>query len=155
MSIYYINSIFKYSMFFSPDLLNNDICTCSCWASVENWLLWRYASHSSLLYGGFRHLSNHTKFSCIPFGCKGWHFFYLGSPTYTHQPCADGFGIYTLLSEGLYDCSELNILTPFLPMGRGFQTKSKSKTCLCWLNGCLNILTKVFTAQKLKKEILV
>ena len=29
--------------------------TCSCWASVESWLLWRYASRSSLLYSGFRY----------------------------------------------------------------------------------------------------
>ena len=27
------------------------------------------------------YLCNHAKFSCIPFGCKGFHFFYLGSPT--------------------------------------------------------------------------
>ena len=29
------------------------------------------------------YLCNHIKSSCIPFGCKGWHFFYLGSPTTT------------------------------------------------------------------------
>ena len=27
------------------------------------------------------YLCNHTKSSCILFGCKGDHFFYLGSPT--------------------------------------------------------------------------
>ena len=37
------------------DILKNNILTCSCWASVENWLLWRYASRSSLLYSGFRY----------------------------------------------------------------------------------------------------
>ena len=79
-------------------------------------------------------------------------FFYLGSPTNTHQPCADGFGVYTLLSEGLYGCSELNILTPFLPMGRGVQTKSKSKTCTCWLNGCYIYTLQNFTPHKSEKR---
>ena len=37
------------------DILKNNIFTCSCWASVESWLLWRYASRSSLLYSGFRY----------------------------------------------------------------------------------------------------
>ena len=37
------------------NILKNNILTCSCWASVENWLLWRYASRSSLLYSGFRY----------------------------------------------------------------------------------------------------
>ena len=37
------------------DILKNNILTCSCWASVESWLLWRYASQSSLLYSGFRY----------------------------------------------------------------------------------------------------
>ena len=37
------------------DILKNNILTCSCWASVENWLLWPYASRSSLLYSGFRY----------------------------------------------------------------------------------------------------
>ena len=37
------------------NILKNNILTCSCWASVESWLLWRYASRSSLLYSGFRH----------------------------------------------------------------------------------------------------
>ena len=37
------------------NILKNNILTCSCWASVENWLLWRYASRSSLLYSGFKY----------------------------------------------------------------------------------------------------
>ena len=37
------------------NILKNNILTCSCWASVESWLLWRYASRSSLLYSGFRY----------------------------------------------------------------------------------------------------
>ena len=37
------------------NILKNNILTCSCWASVERWLLWRYASRSSLLYNGFRY----------------------------------------------------------------------------------------------------
>ena len=35
------------------DILKNNILTCSCRASIENWLLLRYASRSSLLYSGF------------------------------------------------------------------------------------------------------
>ena len=59
MSFYYINSILfipgllkllKYMTF-----LKNDISTCSCWASVENGLLWRNASRPSLLYSCFRY----------------------------------------------------------------------------------------------------
>ena len=58
MLYYYINSIF-----FNPELflikiyniLKNNILTCSCWASVESWLFWRYASRSSLLDSGFRY----------------------------------------------------------------------------------------------------
>ena len=37
------------------DILKNNIFTCSCWATVENGLLWRCASRSSLLYSGFRY----------------------------------------------------------------------------------------------------
>ena len=37
------------------DVLKINIFKCSCWASVENGLLWRRASRSSLLYSGFRH----------------------------------------------------------------------------------------------------
>ena len=37
------------------NILKNNILTWSCWASVESWLLWRYASQSSLLYSGFRY----------------------------------------------------------------------------------------------------
>ena len=37
------------------NILKNNILTWSCWASVESWLLWRYASRSSLLYSGFRY----------------------------------------------------------------------------------------------------
>ena len=37
------------------DNLKINIFTCSCWASVENGLLWRCASRSSLLYSGFRY----------------------------------------------------------------------------------------------------
>ena len=37
------------------NILKNNILTCSCWASVESWLLWRYASRSSLLYSGLRY----------------------------------------------------------------------------------------------------
>ena len=38
------------------NILKNNILTCSCWASVESWLLWRNASRSSLLYSGFRYI---------------------------------------------------------------------------------------------------
>ena len=161
MSFYYINSIFLSPDLFITiyDILNNDIFTCSCWASLENWLLWRYASQSSLLYGGFRHTTELPLqpyqiqlYTCTFWGARVSNFFYLGSPTNTHQPCADGFGSYTLLSEGLYGCSELNILTSFLPMGRGFQTKSKSKTCTCWLNGCYIYTLQRFTPHKNEKR---
>ena len=37
------------------NILKNNILTWSCWAYVENWLLWLYASRSSLLYSGFRY----------------------------------------------------------------------------------------------------
>ena len=37
------------------NILKNNILTCSCWASVESWLLWCYASRSSLLHSGFRY----------------------------------------------------------------------------------------------------
>ena len=37
------------------DILKNNILTCSLLASVESWLLWRYASRSSLLYSGFKY----------------------------------------------------------------------------------------------------
>ena len=37
------------------NILKNNILTCSCWASVESWQLWRYASRSSLLYSGIRY----------------------------------------------------------------------------------------------------
>ena len=43
---------------------------------------------------------------------------------------------------------------PFLPMGIGFQTKSKSKTCTCWLNGCYHSTDKGLHCTKIKKEIL-
>ena len=37
------------------NILKNNIFTCSCRASVESWLLLRYASRSSLLYSCFRY----------------------------------------------------------------------------------------------------
>ena len=37
------------------NILKNNILTCPCCASVESWLLWCYASRSSLLYSGFRY----------------------------------------------------------------------------------------------------
>ena len=37
------------------NILKNNIFTCSCWASVESWLLLPYASRSSLLYSVFRY----------------------------------------------------------------------------------------------------
>ena len=36
-------------------ILKIKIFSCSCWASVENGLLWRRASRWSLLYSGFRY----------------------------------------------------------------------------------------------------
>ena len=41
-----------------------------------------------------------------------------------------------------------------LPMGIGFQTKSKSKKCTCWLNGCYHSTDKDLHCTKMKKEIL-
>ena len=58
MLYYYINSIFFNPATFLIKIYNiwkNNILTFSCWASVESWLLWRYASRSSLLYSGFRY----------------------------------------------------------------------------------------------------
>ena len=50
-------NIFQSWTFFDKiyNILKINILTCSCWASVESWLLWRYASRSSLLYSGFRY----------------------------------------------------------------------------------------------------
>ena len=39
-------------------------------------------------------------------------------------------------------------------MGIGFQTKSKSKKCTCWLNGCYHSTDKGLHCTKMKKEIL-
>ena len=39
-------------------------------------------------------------------------------------------------------------------MGIGFQTKSKSKKCTCWLNSCYHSTDKGLHCTKLKKEIL-
>ena len=39
-------------------------------------------------------------------------------------------------------------------MGIGFQTKSKSKKCTCWLNGCYHSTDKGLHCKKKKKEIL-
>ena len=41
---------------------------------------------------------------------------------------------------------------PFLPMGIGFQTKSKSKKCMCWLNGCYHSTDKGLHCTKMKKR---
>ena len=59
MSVYYINPIYfqSRSLFIEIfDILKIKVFTCSFWASVENGLLWRYASQSSLLYIGFRYI---------------------------------------------------------------------------------------------------
>ena len=39
-------------------------------------------------------------------------------------------------------------------MGIDFQTKSKSKKCTCWLNGCYHSTDKGLHSTKMKKEIL-
>ena len=39
-------------------------------------------------------------------------------------------------------------------MGIGFQTKSKSKKCTCWLNSCYHSTDKGLHCTKMKKEIL-
>ena len=56
--LYKLNIFQSQTFFFIKmyDFLKNDIFTCSCWASVEKWLLCRYASRSSLLYSGFRYI---------------------------------------------------------------------------------------------------
>ena len=88
----YVVLLYKVNIFYSRtflikiyDILKNNNLTCSCWASVESCLLWRYASRSNLLYSGFRYTIEiplqPTKSSCIPFGCNGKHFFYLSLPT--------------------------------------------------------------------------
>ena len=58
MLCYYIYSIFFNLQLFLIkiyDILKNNILTCSCWDSIESWLLWRYSSRLSLLYSGFRY----------------------------------------------------------------------------------------------------
>ena len=54
--LYKLNN-FQSSSFFIEiyDIVKNNIFSCSCWASVENGLLWRNASRSSRLYNGFRY----------------------------------------------------------------------------------------------------
>ena len=88
MLFYYINSTF-----FSPELFWQKYMTfwkiifwqCSCWASVESWLLWQNASRSSLLYSGFRYTIELPlqlyKIQLYTFRMQGLAFFFLGSPT--------------------------------------------------------------------------
>ena len=68
------------------NILKNNILTLSCWASVESWLLWRYASRSGLLYSGFRYTIELPlqpyEIQLYTFRVQGLaFFFYLGSPT--------------------------------------------------------------------------
>ena len=57
VDVLYKSNIFQSRSFLIQiyDISKLNIFTCSCWASVENGLLWRCASRSSLLYSGFRY----------------------------------------------------------------------------------------------------
>ena len=69
------------------NILKNNILTWSCWASVESWLLWRYASRSSLLYSGFRYTIELPlqpyKIQLYTFRVQGLAFFLPWFPDYT------------------------------------------------------------------------
>ena len=59
-----------------------------------------------------------------------------------------------MLQYKMYPAGELAVLRQLLlPMGIGFQTKSKSKKCTCWLNGCYHSTDKGLHCTKMKKEI--
>ena len=68
------------------NILKNNILTCFCWASVESWLLWRYASRSSLLYSGFRYTMElplqQYKIQLYTFRVQGLAFFLPWFPDY-------------------------------------------------------------------------
>ena len=61
------------------NILKNNNLTCSCWASVESWLLWCSASRSSLLYSSFRYTIELTlqpyKIQLYTFRVQGLAFF--------------------------------------------------------------------------------
>ena len=92
MLFYCINSIF-----FNPelflikiyDILKNNILTCSLLASVESWLLWHYASRSSLLYSGFKYTIELPlqpyKIHLYTFRVQGLAFFLPWFPDYTFR----------------------------------------------------------------------
>ena len=71
------------------NILKNNILTCSCWASVESWLLWRYASRSSLLYSGFRYTIELPlqpyKIQVYTFWVQGLAFFLPWFPDYYYK----------------------------------------------------------------------
>ena len=68
------------------DILKIKIYTCSCWASVENGLLWRCVSWSSLLNSGFWYtLELHLKpynIKLYTFQVKGLAFLLTWFPDY-------------------------------------------------------------------------
>ena len=72
------------------NILKNNIFTCSCWASVESWLLWPYASRSSLLYSGFRYTIELPlqpyKIQLYTFRVQGLAFFLPWFPDYIQKP---------------------------------------------------------------------
>ena len=71
------------------NVLKNNIFTCSCWVSVETWLLLRYASRSSLLYSGFRYTIElplqQYKIQLYTFRVQGLAFFLPWFPDYTEN----------------------------------------------------------------------
>ena len=73
------------------NLLKNNILTWSFWASVESWLLWGYASRSSLLYSGFRYTIELPlkpyKIQLYTFRVQGLAFFLPWFPDYKYIDC--------------------------------------------------------------------
>ena len=109
MLYYYINSIFfnlELFLITINNILKNNILTCSCWASVESWLLWRYASRSSLLYSGFRYTIELPlqpyKIQLYTFWVQGLAFFLPWFPDYS---------LYNVLKDKISDLTTYTCVT--------------------------------------------
>ena len=93
------------------NILKNNILICSCWASVERWLLWRYASRSNLLYSGFRYTIELPlqpyKIQLYTFRVQGLAFFLPWFPDYYSFYLSMGnalIGTHSLLKSKKQNC---------------------------------------------------
>ena len=122
------------------DILKKNILTCSCWASVESWLLWRNASRSSLLYSGFRCIIELPlqpyKIQLYTFRVQGLAFFLLWFPDYVSPIYINAIYINALvLCNGKFVNSTViqssPILKLYLPVHRHkLPSKWSSTFCL-------------------------